>query len=230
MRNWMVLGGLALFFGAVTAQASIPGNIEERSNNGLLHVCIDGEPGDVDYIICDEQLAEAQQPYTGSECVAEGLPAVCELDFVPKVKIKGTVTIIYDEDPKDGNNNDVDEQTGLLLKLKVNKKQVRLYDLFDDSKLGNWNRPGHEAGLLAGNIQFTNSAMSAFQFSNGNLIDLGEKIVSIVDPAFPGKDLSETLPVVTWMERLQDDDASGEDPTASATTWKITLEFVRVRD
>jgi len=229
MRKWMVLGGLALFFGAVTAQASIPGNLEERSNSGLRHVCIDNEPGDVDYIICEEQLAVFQEPYSGAECVAEGLPASCELDFVPKVRIKGTVTIILDDDPKDAGNNEVGEQTGLVLKLRVNKKQVRLYDLFEDSKIGNWNRPGGEAGLIGGNILYTNSAMTAFQFSNGNLIDLGEKIVSIVDPAFPGKDLSETLPVITLMEPLQDDDASN-DLTASATTWKITLEFVRVRD
>lgn len=230
MRKSQLLAAIALLCWAAAGHASIPGNIEERSNNGLRHVCIDGEPGDVDYIICEEQFDEAfQQPYTGAECVAEGLPAICELDFVPKVRIKGTVTIIYDEDPKNRNDFDVPEQTGLLLKLKVNKKQVRLYDLFQGSKLGNWNPIGNETGLTSGGINYTNIGMTAFQFANGNLVDLGEKIVSIVDPAFPGRDLSETLPVVTLMERFVDDDAT-EDPTATASTWKITLEFVRVRD
>lgn len=230
MRNLMVLVGLALFFGASASHASIPGNLEERSNEGLLHVCVDGEPGDADYIVCDDQLDDFSQPYSGLECEAEGLPASCELDFIPKVRIKGIVTIIYDEDPKNAGNNDVPEQTGLVLKLRVKKKQVRLYDLFQGSKLGNWNPIGNEGGLLSGGINYTNGSMTAFQFSNGNLTDLGEKIVSVVDPAYPGVDLSETLPLVTFMERFHDVDASGDDPTGTASMWKITLEFVRVRD
>ena len=230
MRKIQIWAGVALCSLAGAAHASIPGNLEERSNNGLRHVCIDNEPGDTDYIVCEAQAAEFQVPYTGEECAAEGLPPVCVLDFVPGVRVKATVTIILDDDAKDGGDNDVGEQTGLELVLKVKKKKYRLYDLFTGSKLGNWNSIGIEDGLLDGGIVYTNFGMTAFQFANGNLTDLGDKIVEIVDAAYETKDLSETRPLTVFMERIENVDARGEDPTASAADWKVILEFVRVRD
>ena len=61
----------------VVAGASIPGNIEQRTRESLLHVCTDTEPDDVDdYIVCSEQVGgDPQEEYTGSECVTAGLPA-----------------------------------------------------------------------------------------------------------------------------------------------------------
>ena len=79
------------------ALASIPGNIEERAREGLLHVCIDKEPADTDYIVCVAQEDDTQSPYTGTECTAAGLPAACTIDFIPKVKISGRLLLVNDE-------------------------------------------------------------------------------------------------------------------------------------
>ena len=232
MKSIQLLAGLAALALAGPAIASIPGNLAERSREGLQHVCVDHEPGDTDYLEC--QLQEGgftDAPYTAEECSAAGLAPVCELDFVPKARIKGTVMIVYDELPRSGTNTAVTEETALILDLKIKKKKVRLLELFEGSKIGNWNSIGIETGLLQGGINFTNSSMTAFQFANDNLTDLGDQIVALADAAFPKVDLSQALPVVTSMRKVEKKsvDASGTDPTASATVWKIVIEFVRVR-
>src|SRR4030095_12974558 len=89
---------LALLLLAPTAPAgaTIPGNIEQRANSGLLHVCQDVEPEDTDdYFVCDEQPGgDDEAAYTGSECVAQSLPPVCVIDFIPKVRIKGRLLLV----------------------------------------------------------------------------------------------------------------------------------------
>jgi hypothetical protein len=227
---------LAAFFAlafAASAQATIPGNINERSRGGLQHVCVDVEPGDADYVECEAQVGDVfDAPYTAEECTAAGLAGPCELDFVPRVRVQGKVTIVYDDTPRNGLDNTVDEQTGVVLDLKIKGKNVRIYELIEGSRLGNWNPIGSEANLFTGGIVYKNPSETAFQFANRNLTHLGRKIVAEVDPEYPLADLSETLPLVTFMERVESHsiDASGDDPTASATVWKIVLEFVRVRD
>jgi hypothetical protein len=233
MRRFQLLVGLAMFAFGTAAHATIPGNIHERSREGLQHVCVDSEPGALDYVQCDAQVGGLfDAPYTAEECTAAGLAAACELDFVPGVRVKATVTIVYDDLPRDGINNAVDEQTALILDLKLDRKRVRIFELFEGSRLGNWNTIGVESSLIDGGIVYTDGSMSAFQFANGNLADLGDKIISLVDPVFPKVDLTETLPLVTSMTRVEAEqvDAPDEDPTATASVWKITLEFVRIRD
>ena len=229
----LAAAGLATLSLAVPTLASIPGNLDQRSREGLQHVCVDEEPGDADYVAC--QLQEGgfvDAPYTGEECTAAGLEPVCELDFVPKVRLKGTVTIAYDDTPRSGTNAAVTEQTAIVLDLKVKKKKVRLIELFEGSKIGNWNTIGIETGLLTGGIVFTNPSETAFQFANDNLTDLGDRIVALAQEAFPKADVSSALPVVTRLERIEKKnlDASGADPTATSTVWKLVLEFVRVRE
>lgn len=233
MRRFQLWVGLALLAGGTAAHGTIPGNIHERSREGLQHVCVDGEPGDADYIQCEAQVGGLfDAPYTAEECSAAGLAGPCELDFIPKVRVKGTVTIVYDDLPRTGGSAVATEQTGIILDLKVKKKKVRIIELFEGSKIGNWNSIGVEAGLIEGGIVYTNPSMSAFQFASDNLTDLGDKIISIVDPAYPKVDLTQTLPLVTFMKRVErgDVDARDADPTASASVWKIGIEFVRVRD
>jgi len=232
MKRFKLLAGLWAFALAAPALASIPGNLDQRSREGLQHVCVDAEPGDDDYVTCQAQIGGfADAPYTAEECPPAGLEAECELDFVRKVRLKGTVTIIYDDTPRSGANAAVTEETALILDLKIKKKKVRLLELFEGSKLGNWNSIGVETGLLQGGINFTNSSMTAFQFASENLTDLGDQIVALADAAFPKTDLSQALPVVTSLVKIEKKsvDASAGNPTASSTVWKIVLEFVRVR-
>ena len=109
----------------VVAGASIPGNIEQRTRESLLHVCTDTEPDDVDdYIVCSEQVGgDPQEEYTGSECVTAGLPASCVPDFIPKVKLKATLLLVQDEDAENSSGGSI-EATGLVLQLKKGKKKV----------------------------------------------------------------------------------------------------------
>ena len=121
MTRFKLLAGLGVLALAAPALASIPGNLDQRSREGLQHVCVDAEPGDGDYVQCQVQIGGfVDAPYTAEEWPPAGLEAVCELDFVPKVRLKGTVTIIYDDTPRSGANVAVTEETALILDLKIN--------------------------------------------------------------------------------------------------------------
>jgi hypothetical protein len=219
---------------AVPGRASVPGNIPDLSYAGLLHVCEDNEPDDgpTDYIPCDEHEADdPTQPYTGSECVTAGLPAVCVTDFVPKVRLKGTLTLAFDDAALDGSSTPhIQGETVLILELKKGAKKRTFIELYDGSKIGNWNPLGVETFLTGvGGIDFETNG--EFQFANQNLTDLGLEIRDQAALWFPNADLSTALPVITSIARNTKKDPIDEDEfeqkLASAAFFKVTLEFAR---
>ena len=211
---------------ALPALASIPGNLEERAVSGLLHVCVDTEPGASKYVICNETEEIDDQPvYTGSECAAVGLPAQCEIDFVPKARIRAELLLTFDDTALDafGNPDGVGSVVELVFKLK-GKKQL-LVEVFSTDTIGNWNPASEPIDF----IDFTNADRSAFQFANGNLTALGDALRELADAAFKA-DLSGTVPVLTDIvrrEKLESD--RSDDELASATRWRVVIEFARVR-
>lgn len=223
---------LVCFAGSPT-RASIPGNLEERSNDGLLHVCRDVEPGQVGYVVCDEQdFSQFGNPYTASECTAAGLPAVCKIDLIPNVKLSGRLTLIDDDQPLDGDSNSVTEQSTLILELTVSGVKRTLIESFEGTKIGNWNV--FDEFFLADTTQeitYTNSAQDALQFSNGNLVELGLAIRGLAQGAFPAADLSGAVAVLTSVARdatKPPTDASG-DALGSAGYFRVLVRFARVR-
>jgi hypothetical protein len=215
------------------AGASIPGNIEQRTRDFLLHVCTDTEPDDVDdYIVCSEQEGgDTEAPYTGSECVTAGLPASCVPDFIPKVKLKATLLLVQDENAEDGGGGSI-QATGLVLQLKKGKKKATLIELFDGSTLGNWNGFDEFFLVNAPVVDFTNVAGTAYQFAFGTLFELGLEVREIAAGWFPKADLSAALPVLTAIALDPKTAALDHDDTdllASGATFKIEIQFVRAR-
>lgn len=216
------------------ALASIPGDIDQRARSGLLHVCVDTEPDDVDgYIVCSEQEGgDVEAPYTGSECVGQGLPAACVIDFVPKVRLKGTLLIVNDDTAFDSNDN-TRAESAIVLALKKGKKKATLIDLYDDTAIGNWN--GFTETFLVDDaiaIEFTNGTSTAFQFANRSLEDLGLEVRDLAIQWFPNADLTNTVAVLKEIVRDTKQDAlvhDGVDTLASAASFKIVIEFARVR-
>ncbi len=232
--------GLALTLLAATpGAATIPGNIEQRAYAGLLHVCEDEEPGDDGYFVCDEQPGgDDQAPYTGSECVAQSLPPVCVIDFIPKVRIKGRVTIVNDDAAFDSFGASR-EASALVIELKAGKRKATLVEIFDFTAIGNWNPFGEVEFNVADpddlSIEFTNGAGTAFQFANGNLFEVGLELRALATQWFPkaAADLAGAVAVLTGLEPdskrdpLVHDDSA--DTLASAATFKVVIEFARAR-
>ena len=225
---------LALAALAVPGRASVPGNIPDLAYNGLVHVCEDNEPDDGpdDYILCVEHEAgDPFQPFTGSECVAAGLPAVCVTDFVPKVRLKGKLTLATDEAALDGGSTPhIGGETVVILELKKGAKKRTFIDLYDGTKIGNWNAYGGEAFLTGvGGIDFETAG--EFQFANQNIADLGLEIRDQAALWFPNADLSDAVAVITAIARdpKKDpiDEDQFEDKLASAAFLTITIEFAR---
>ena len=223
--------GLALSCVALPAAATIPGNIDQRAREGLLHVCEDVEPSDTGYILCDAQEGDAQSAYTGAECAAAGLSPVCELDFVPKARLKGKLMLIADDITRDENDGDAGAGAVIHLELKAKGAKELFVEVFDTTTLGNWNAIDPEALVFAADIEFTNDSETAYQFANGNLTDLGNAILDFADQALKA-DLTDTVPVLTDIVRTpkkESERADPSDPIASASRWKVVIEFVRVR-
>lgn len=218
--------------------ASIPGNLEQEAYENLQHVCTDSEPGKSNYVACEEQEAgDTSAPYTASECAAAGLPAVCVIDFIPKVRIKGSLLLTFDDQAFDSGGTSI-EASGLVLELKKGKKKATFVELFDGSKLGNWN-PFDETFLVP-NLQgdppivtFTNVDETAYQFAQGTLFELGLEVRELAASWFPKADLENAVAVLTAIEAdrkrppLVHD--AFDDPLASAATFKIVIEFARTR-
>jgi hypothetical protein len=218
-------------FASSAARASIPGNIEERSNAGLLHVCRDFEPGHPKYIVCDEQVgSDPQSPYTGSECAAEGLPAECRIDFIPRPRLSGKLTLINDDLPLDGDGNfNGEPQAALIIELGLHWKRVTLVEAFDGTKIGNWNQFS-ESELVSNDVfEFTNADHSAFQFSNGNLTDLGLEIRDLTQQAHPNVDLSDAVPVLVYVDQMKEPSDGSNSGLGSANTYRVIVRFARVR-
>jgi len=210
---------------ALPALATIPGNIEDRALDGLLHVCVDGEPGDPGHIVCDEIEGDDPPVHTGSECAAAGFKAQCEIDFVPKARIRGELLLTFDDTATDafGEPDGVGSVVQLVFKLK-GEKQL-LSEVFATDTIGNWN-PADEP---IDSIEFTNADRSAFQFANGNLTALGDELRELADAAFKA-DLTGTVPVLTNIVRAPKlESIHDDDELASATRWRVVIEFARTR-
>ena len=221
-----LLAATAFVLASPTAWASIPGNVEERSFEGLLHVCTDSEPGDADYVVCDDQeFGDPEAPYTGSECTAAGLPPVCAIDFLPGVAITGKLTLIADDDGP---------RTGILFEFGLAGQRFVVADLFDTDELGNWNPLSDDGGevVVQGNISVRDGSPTEFQFSSGNLTPLADKTRALIEEA-RGIDLEGTVPVfVGTTVKENAPSANGfdfDDPTATSGVHIVTLRFARVR-
>lgn len=214
--------------------ASIPGNLEQEAYENLQHVCVDSEPGKGNYVACEEQEGgDPTAPYTASECAAAGLPAACVIDFVPKVRLKGKLLLALDDQAFDSGGFSI-EASGLVLELKKGRKKATFVELFDGSKLGNWN-PFDES-FLAGDppvVTFTNVDETAYQFAQGTLFELGLEIRELAASWFKNADLTDAVAVLTAIEAdgkrppLVHD--AFDDPLASAASFKIVIEFARTR-
>ena len=216
------------------SRGSVPGNLDEVANDGLLHVCRDVEPGNVGYQVCDERdFTRLGFPYTGSECAPLGLPESCQIDFIPGVRLLGRMTLIYDDHPLDGNGDPASNpQTTVIVELTYDWKPIIIAESFEGGVVGNWNPlDEHFFQESSGNIENANADRTNFQFSYGNLFELGMKIRDTAQPFFPERDLSETVPVLLSVVR---DDSRGlvdahADDTASAAQYRIVVRFARVR-
>ena len=230
-RERGALGLLAALLWAAPAAASIPGNIEQVTREGLLHVCKDREPGDADYLVCEDVDAGfPETPYTASECVAAGLSSRCRIDFIPDVKVRARLSLVYDDQALTS-AFDTQEQTAVRLRLVLGDDRIVLFDLFEGTKLGNWNPMFAETNVFEA-FDFTNADATAYQFAYGNLADLGEAIVAAADDFFAA-DLSDTVPVLVKATKLVSSDDSShdafDDPLASSGDWALTFKFARVR-
>ena len=229
---------------AAPALASIPGNMEERAREGLLHVCVDTEPGHDEYVVCSAQVFDAseplQQPYTAEECDAAGIPVdpadldPCAIDFIPKVKITGRLLLVHDEFAFDGGGEFSQSEAAIVLELKKGGKKASFVELFDGTKIGNWNGFGESLLPSGGGIDYTNEPdNNIFQFSNDNLTDLGLEIRELAAGWFPKADLSGAVAVLTLIQRDPKrpplDHSAVDDTLASAATFKIVIQFARVR-
>jgi hypothetical protein len=231
---------LAALLLAAPSRASIPSNLDGRARAGLLHVCIDVEPGTLGYQACSEQAGGGVDPeaeYTGAECVLISLPPACTIDFLPKPKIKGKVMLVEDDAAFDTFGSSRVE-TAVLLELKIGSRKHTLIELFDGSQIGFWN-DFDEAFVVdvLQNVGFTNLAETAYNFAGSpnplladNLGELALEIRELAQAAFPAVDLSEALPVLTAIarEKAAPVDRSA-DGLASAARFKIEIRFARAR-
>jgi hypothetical protein len=226
--------GLALgaLLAATRAGASIPVDLEDRSRDNLRHVCVDVEPTAPNYIACVEQ-DKLTGVYSGAECTVAGLPPTCSVDFVGKLRFKGKLLLIQDDQAKDTLNTPR-PVTGVVLEIGVRGKKVTLIDLFDGTEIGHWNAFA-EAFLLdlADTIEFTNDDRSAFTFPSDNLEDLGLELRTLAEGAWPTVDFSQATAVFTSVVRDSPkklvDHADVADPLGSAASFKVTIAFARVR-
>jgi hypothetical protein len=237
MRYLALSAAAALALVAARAGASIPGNTDQRGRAGLIHVCAqDTEPGDADYVVCNEQEGgDPEAAYTASECVTAGLDPVCVVDFVPKVRIKATLLLILDDTAEDSGGGSF-EESAIILQLKLRGKKQTLIELFDGSKIGNWN--GFAENFLAdvaSQVQFSNVEGTEFQFASENLTNIGNQIRDLAAAAFTksAADIAVSVPVVTSIARDPKqpplDHSVLSDPLATGASFRVVIEFARTR-
>jgi hypothetical protein len=221
--------------GATAAFASIPEDLEERTRSGIVHVCRDREPGQADYVVCVEQavLGDPESEYTASECTAAGLPAVCTIDFLPKVKITGTMLVVNDDFAEDEEGGS-DQATAVVLDVKARNQTQRIVEIFAGDEIGHWNS-FTEAFLVdpTTTIEFSDAEKTAFNFASENLIAAGDELKALAQAAYPTADLTGTIALLTSVKRAKPKkslDHSGADPLASAASFKIVVQFARVRN
>lgn len=231
VRSALLALAASLTFATAT-HASIPGNIEQRARAGLKHVCVDGEFGDDGYIACVAQ--EGGDPsgvYTGSECVAAGLAAACVIDLIPRPILQGRLFLFADDDAED-NFGGFQISAGFVLELKIKGKWRALVELFDGTRIGNWNEfDEFFVTNVSGGIEFSNGA-GVFQFANLNLTDLGLEIRDLATGAWPKLDLTDAVPILLAVTRDGEpapNDSSFGDLLASGASFELTLGFARVK-
>src|SRR4029453_10223772 len=169
-------------------------NIDQRANSGLLHVCQDVEPDDAGYIVCNDQPGgDTEAPYTGTECSnPTPLPPGCVIDFIPKVRIKGRLLLVNDDQAFDSFANSR-EASSIILEIKAGKKKATLIEIFDNTAIGNWNQFQEFFFGTALPIEFSNVDSTAFQFANGNLFEIGLRLRVLAQEWFPKADLSQAV-------------------------------------
>lgn len=234
-RTWtciLVIGG-ALLAGTL-AWASIPGATSERVRANILHVCVDVEPGHRDYIVCDLQVGgDPLAPYTGAECIAEGLPAVCVMDFVPHARLRAKMTLVMDEDMTSSLGNPETVGTAILVEFALGGQRHLLAELFEGDKLGAWNEIGSEEEVF-GAIGFE-TGDGGFQFIDGNLGPLAVEALALADEHFSAN-LTGSVPVITDISpvsvplgSLKPLSNHSQNELGSTTRRRVTIEFARLR-
>ena len=236
----IALAGLALavaaFAFAAPADASVPGNEDQLARVGLQHVCIDSEPGDEDYVLCNDQ--EGGDPsgfYTGVECTNAGLPAVCVVDYIPKTQLAAKLFLIEDEDAQT-NAGDSQSAAGFVLEISIKGKKHVLVELFaggfDGTQIGNWNDLT-EALLVDPNVNVDFSSATNFQYANQSLQNIGLAIRDLAHAAWPTRGLDAAIPVFLGFDRgdseqIVDRSEFGE-LLASGAPFDLTIGFARLR-
>ncbi|HVH05883.1 MAG TPA: hypothetical protein VNE71_07795 [Myxococcota bacterium] len=224
---------LAALAATTAALASIPQDLPERTRSGIVHVCRDREPGQPDYVQCDAHEVEADPttPYTGAECTAAGLPAVCTIDFLPKVKVAATMLLVNDDFAED-EASDFITATAIVLDVKAKGQKARILDVFDGDELGHWN--GFDETFLvdpSSAIQFSDTEKTAFNFASDNLAPIGEELRAFAKLAYPTVDFDNTVAMLTSVKRSKPKrnvKHDGLDPLASAAQFKVVVQFARV--
>jgi hypothetical protein len=224
---------LAAFAGATAAYASIPTDLPERTRSGIVHVCRDREPGQPDYVQCSEHVDDVDptSEYTAAECTAAGLPAECTIDFLPKVKVTGTMLLVNDDFAED-EASDFITATAVVLDVKAKKARARILDVFQTDELGHWNS-FDETFLVdpATAIAFSDADRTAFNFASDNLAEVGEALRQLAIAGYPTVDFTNTVAMITSVKRSKPKknvDHDGVDPLASAAQFKIVIQFARL--
>lgn len=231
-----VLGALVLLaslFWAAGALASIPTDLEARSRAGILHVCRDREPTQSGYVVCDTQVAGDDSEYTGAECAAVSLPAECTIDFLPRVKLTGTLLLIEDDAADDGFGG-IDVATGFVLDLEAHGQRRKLVEIVQGNEIGHWN--GFDEAFLVDPttaVAFSDAAKTAFNFPSDNLLTLGTALSELAQAGYPTVDFTGTIPLVVSMKRVKPkrivDASEPGDSLASAARFKVVIQFARAR-
>ncbi len=227
MRRLYRAIAILMLFG-VAAWASIPGATPGKNAEGLLHACVDHEPGHPEYIVCDDQIGgQRDAPYTGAECTAAGLPPVCVIDFVDGARARGLLTLVSDETATGA-------RATATFRFRAGGVRHILADTFADDVLGNWNGITSILGEAAVFEQVPfEVAPHEYQYMTGNLGPMADEITAIVDAARPAVDLSGAVPVFVDMvpnpDSLESDQSGFDEPLASVGRHRIELHFARLR-
>jgi hypothetical protein len=228
-----LLALVAALGAATAASGSIPSDLNGRTNSGIVHVCRDREPAQPDYVQCvaHEVELDPATPYTGAECASAGLPAECTIDFLPKVKVTGTMLLVNDDVARD-EGVDFITATAIVLDVKAKGQRARILDVFDGAELGHWN-DFDELFLVnpQETIQFSDLEKTAFNFASDNLTPIGAAVRTLAEQAYPTVDFTNTVAMLTSVKRSKPKknvDHTGADPLASAAQFKVVIQFARV--
>jgi hypothetical protein len=234
------LAGLALavaaFAFAAPAGASVPGNEDQLARSGLQHVCVDLEPGDEDYVECNDQGGGSPtDEYTAVECTNAGLPAACVVDYIPNTQLSATLFLIEDEDAED-NTASFQAAAGIVVEIKIKGKKHVLVELFaggdGGTQIGNWN--GLTEDLLVNDqVTVDFSSDTNFQYANQSLENVGLAIRDLAHAAWPTRGLDAAIPVFLGFDRgdseqIVDRSEFGE-LLASGAPFDLTIGFARLR-